>query len=64
MQLEKEKEENQHIIDTIERFFWHRDIKPVKRFTVEGISKADDFEAKPEKVEEVYGLGKDILMLR
>jgi multimeric flavodoxin WrbA len=56
------KEENQHIIETIEHFFGHLEITPVKRFSIEGIDKAEDFESKLANVEEAFCLGKDILI--
>lgn len=53
-------EENMHIINSIEHYFGHLGIKPVRRFTVEGVPSRDSFEAKQDKVEEAFMLGVDI----
>lgn len=57
----KSKKENQHLIDTIEHFFGHLDIKPVEKLTIEGLSKFEDFDNNLEKLEEAYNLGKSII---
>ncbi|WP_102400725.1 flavodoxin family protein [Haloimpatiens massiliensis] len=54
-------EENMHLIHTIEHYYGHLGIKPVKRFTVEGVQVKEDFEQKEQKVKEAFELGMNIL---
>lgn len=54
-------EENLHLINTIEHYYGHLGIKPVKRFTVEGVQVREDFHQKEEKVNEAFELGMNIL---
>lgn len=54
-------EENLHIIHTIEHYFCHLGIKPIKSFTVEGVPYKENFEFRQDKVEEAYTIGTDIL---
>ena len=56
-------EENLHLISTIEHYFGHLGIKPVKRFTAEGVRVREDFENRQDKVEEAFELGRGILDL-
>lgn len=53
--------ENMHLIHTIEHYYGHLGIKPVKRFTVEGVQVKENFEQKEEKVKEAFALGINIL---
>ncbi len=53
-------EENLHLINTIEHYFGHLGIKPVKRFTVEGVQVREDFENRQDKVEEAFEIGRGI----
>ena len=54
-------EENMTIIHAIEHYFGHLGIKPVKRFTVEGVQFKENFQQKEDKVNEAYELGLNIL---
>lgn len=56
----KSKGENQHIIDTIEHFFGHLEIKPVARLTIEGVDDPSDFNNKAQELEEAYRLGSEV----
>lgn len=57
-------EENIHIIQTIEHYFGHLGIKPVKCLTVEGVPYKENFIAREEKVYEAFKLGADIINCR
>lgn len=54
-------EENMHLIHTVEHYFGHLGIEPVKRFTVEGVPTKESFESKQDKVDEAFSLGINIL---
>lgn len=53
-------EENMHLIQAIEHYFGHLGIKPMSRFTIEGVQFKEDFEAKKDKVDEAVRLGINI----
>lgn len=57
----KRVEENMHLIQAIEHYYGHLGIKPVKRFTVEGVQVREDFEKKEDKVKEAFEIGLNIL---
>jgi Multimeric flavodoxin WrbA len=54
-------EENLNIIHSIEHYFGHLGIKPVKCFTAEGVPSKESFEAREDKVTEAFQLGADII---
>jgi len=54
-------EENMHLINAIEHYYGHLGIKPIKRYTVEGVQYREDFQGKEDKVKEAFELGLNIL---
>jgi multimeric flavodoxin WrbA len=54
-------EENMHLIQAIEHYYGHLGIKPVERFTVEGVQVKEDFQQKGDKIKEAFELGVNIL---
>jgi multimeric flavodoxin WrbA len=57
----KRVEENMHLIYTIEHYYGHLGIKPVRRYTVEGVQFREDFLQKESKVKEAFELGLNIV---
>ncbi len=55
--------ENQHLIDTINHYYNHLQIKPIESYTVEGIMYKEDFSGREELIEEAYNLGSRIKSL-
>jgi multimeric flavodoxin WrbA len=55
------QEENMHLINCIEHYFGHLEIKPVERYTVERINDVSDFENRKEELEKAYLVGRNIL---
>lgn len=54
------KNETNHIIDTIEHYFGHLNIKPIERFTMESIHGLDDFEGREDELQLAYNIGLNI----
>lgn len=54
------KEENMHIINTIEHYFGHLHIKPIERFMMERINNLSDFNGREEELKQAYELGINI----
>jgi multimeric flavodoxin WrbA len=54
------KGENQHLVDTIEHFFGHMEIKPFDCFSIEGVLNASDFNNKTQELDQAYKLGLKI----
>ena len=54
------QEENLHLINCIEHYFGHLEIKPVERLMIERIDDVNDFGKKKEEVEKAYWIGRNI----
>lgn len=54
-------EENIHLINAIEHYYGHLGIKPIKRFTIEGVNTKNDLIKKQDKLNEAFELGKNII---
>lgn len=54
------KEENIHIIDTIEHYYGHLHIKPLTYLTMEKIHNNVDFSNKEEELNQAYELGLNL----
>ena len=52
------REENQHIVDTLNHYFGHLEIQPIAMFTAEGIRSITDIENDQTKLEEAFNLGR------
>lgn len=55
------QEENLHLINCIEHYFGHLEIKPIERYMIERIDDVSDFENRNEEVEKAYLCGRSIL---
>lgn len=55
------QEENLHLINCIEHYFGHLEIKPVERYMIERIDDISDFESRNEEVKRAYLIGRNIL---
>lgn len=54
------KEENQHIVDTINHYFSHLEIRPIQNITIEGVMNREDLQGRDDKLKEAYLLGLEI----
>lgn len=57
----RSKEENEHIIGTIEHFFGHIGITPTVSYMVQQVESPRDLDNRPEILEEAYALGRSIM---
>ena len=54
------KEENKHIIDTIEHYYSHLHIKPIERYTIEQVLHFSDLKEKGKDLKSLYELGLNV----
>lgn len=54
----RSKEENEHIVGTIEHFFGHLGITPITSYMVQQVESPRDLDNKPEILDEAYALGR------
>jgi len=52
--------ENQHILDTINHYYSHLEIKPIENFTMESIMNTEDFIGREEELKKAYLIGSKI----
>lgn len=55
------QEENLHLINCIEHYFGHLEIKPIERYMIERIDDVSDYGKRQEEVQKAYLLGRSIL---
>ncbi len=52
--------ENQHIVDTINHYYSHLEIKPIESFTIQSIMDVEDFAGREEEMKRAYLIGSGI----
>ena len=57
----RSKEENEHIVGTIEHFFGHLGITPTASYMVQQVESPRDLDNRQEILDEAYALGRSIV---
>jgi multimeric flavodoxin WrbA len=56
----KNKQENLHLVHTIEHFLGHLEIPLIDSFTAEGIDTRDDLQNRPQVLDDAYAFGEEL----
>ncbi len=59
----RNKQENMHLVHTIEHFLGHLDISLINHFTVEGINSEKDLLQRPDILADAYAFGENLCQL-